>query len=154
MVFTRVHSAVLVTLAATSLASLSFAGVTIELARRSGPGVQVAVRLRDITPTPAAGYQVFLEFDQTRLSFVSGSYVTDQFGLPVVSPISASGNQVTVAAGIAPFLGNTPTSVDQDVALLNFSPVGTGCATRVRVRVGTNPPTRVTDDLISTTRAA
>ena len=121
-------------------------GVTLELQRRPGPGITVAVRLRDISPTPASGYQVFLEFDTTRMTFNSGSYVTTNFGLPVVSPISATSGQITLAAGIAPFLGNVPTTLDQDVAVLSFTPIGTGCEPRVRVRASTNPPTRVTDD--------
>lgn len=127
------------------IATAVSAGVTVALEQRAGPNLQVAVRLRDFASSQAAGYQVFLEFDTSRMSFVSGSYITTNFGLPVIAPIAASGNQLSIAAGVFPLIGQSPTSVDQDVAILEFAPIGTGCEPRIRVRASANPPTRVTD---------
>ena len=134
--------------AALALASIgcgaAIAGPTLELAQVPGPGIPIAVRLRDIAATPVAGWQAFFEFDFSHLTFVSGSYVTTQFGLPVIFPVIAQGNHIDMAAGINPFLGQSPSGADQDIAFLNFTPTGTGCLPQVRIRTN-NPPTRLTD---------
>lgn len=123
------------------------AGVTVALVERPvSSGVEVAVRLENIAPAPAAGYQIFLEFDSARLSYVSGEYVTDHFGLAVISPIASGVGTIALAAGISPFVGQVPTGADQDVAILRFARVGSGCAALVRVRTNNQPPTRVTGD--------
>ena len=127
------------------LACAAGAQPVLELAPIAGPGVTIALRLRNITATPVSGWQVFLEFDAARLTFSSGSYMTDRFGLPVIFPIAAHGNQIDLAAGINPFTGQSPTNVDQDIAYLTFAVVGTGCPAHVRVRPH-SPPTRLTDD--------
>lgn len=126
------------------LAGGALAQPILEIAPVAGPGITVAVRLRNISATPVAGWQAFLEFDPARLSFVSGTYVTTNFGLPLVSPIAAQSNHIDLAAGINPFLSQNPTNVDQDIAILTFNTVGTGCLPQVRVRTHT-PPTRLTD---------
>lgn len=119
---------------------------TIELVSPT-PGVGlVVVRARDLGTNLAAGYQVFLDFDATRVTFLSGAYVTTGFGQPVVNPIRAVGNQITLAAGINLFAGQTPTNANQDLAYLFFSSTGTACTPRVRIRPGTVPPTRFTDN--------
>lgn len=124
----------------------ALAGPTLELAQVPGPGITIAVRLREISSTPVAGWQAFVEFDPSRLAFVSGSYVTTRFGLPVIAPITAQGNQIDMAAGINPFLGQSPTGEDQDIAFLTFTPTVGGCLPQVRIRTN-NPPTRLTDAL-------
>lgn len=116
----------------------------MEIVQLPVPGTVLAIKLRDLT-TPVAGWQAFLEFDQSRLSFVTGTYVTTRFGLPVINPIAAVGNQIDLAAGLDPTLNQLPTTVNQDVAVLVFAPVGTGCQPQVRFRPGAVPPTRLTD---------
>lgn len=131
-------------LAAFTLAAPACAGPTLELAVLPGPGVRVAVRLRDIAVTPVSGWQAFLEYDPSRLTFQSGQYVATNFGLPLISPITAQSAQIDLAAGLNAFAGQTPTTVDQDIAYLNFAVTGSGCLPQVRVR-SHNPPTRLTD---------
>ena len=126
------------------LAGGALAQPVLEIVPVGGPGITVALRLRNIAATPVAGWQAFLEFDPARLSFVSGSYVTTHFGLPLVSPIAAQSNRIDLAAGINPFLSQNPTTDDQDLASVTFNVVGTGCLPQVRVRTH-NPPTRLTD---------
>lgn len=121
------------------------AAPVLELVQLPVPGTVIAVRIRNIAATPAAGWQAFVEFDPSRLTFVSGAYITTHFGLPVINPITASGANINLAAGLDPTLSQPPTNVDQDVAILVFSPVGTGCLPQVRIRPGTVPPTRLTD---------
>lgn len=120
------------------------ASSTIELRSTTSAGT-VEVRFSDLPPTGVAGYQVFLEYDPTRVSFVSGEYVSANFGLPFISPIAAANNRVSLAAGINGAFGQPPTSADQVVATLHFSFVGTGCDPRVRFRADAAPPTRLTD---------
>jgi hypothetical protein len=127
-----------------AIAGAATANPILELVPGSGPGVTITVRVRNIGPVPAAGWQAFLEFDSSRLSLVSGSYDTTHFGLPLTNPAIAHGNQIDLAAGINGFVGQQPTSADQDVAHLVFAPVGTGCMPQVRVRPS-SPPTRLTD---------
>jgi hypothetical protein len=144
MAYSRSISAFASAGASLALASLAAANPVMELAPMPGPGVTIVLRVASIGATPAAGWQAFLEFDPARLTFVSGSYITDRFALPVLSPIAASGNQINLAAGINPFLGQAPSSDDQDLAVLHFVPTGSGCLPQVRFRVN-NPPTRLTD---------
>ncbi|HMN42287.1 MAG TPA: hypothetical protein PKE29_15690, partial [Phycisphaerales bacterium] len=109
-----------------ALATSAAAGPVLELAPVPGPGLTIAVRVRDIGPVPAAGWQAFLEFDPSRLTLVSGSYITTRFGLPLLSPIAAQAGHIDLAAGINAFTGQSPTADDQDLALLQFVPTGTG----------------------------
>ncbi len=127
-----------------ALAGHAAADPVLELVPTPGPGVNITIRVRNIGPVPAAGWQAFLEFDPSRLTLVSGSYITSRFGLPLVSPITAHSSQIDVAAGINAFIGQSPSSDDQDLAVLHFVPTQTGCLPQVRVRAS-NPPTRLTD---------
>ena len=120
-------------------------GPTLELTQFPGPGSSFALSVSGLGAAQLAGYQVFLEFDATRLHFVAGAYVTNRLGLGIVNPIVTNGNQIVVAAGINQFIGQTPTNADQDLVYLSFVPVGTGCSPRVRIRTDTIPPTRLTD---------
>jgi hypothetical protein len=130
-----------------ALCSGAVADPVLELVQLPVPGMIISVRIRDISATPVAGWQAFLEFDPSRLSFVSGAYVTTNFGLPVINPISTLGNHINLAAGIDPTLSQPPTNVNQDVAILVFAPVGTGCLPQIRIRPGTVPPSRLTNIL-------
>lgn len=132
------------TLAATPASAVS---PVMELNRLPGPGLVVAVQLRDIGPVPAAGWQAFLEYDPSSVGFLAGAYVTTRFGLPVINPVTSfAGDKINLAAGIDPTLGQLPTNLDQDVAYLIFNFVGTGCRPRVRIRANV-PPTRLSDIL-------
>ena len=138
----------LVVLATISVSSsLASADPTLVLHQLPGPGINLALSVSNLGAASMAGYQVFLEFDATRVTFVAGAYVTNRLGLGLVNPITAQGNQLLVAAGINQFIGQTPTSDDQDLVYLTFAPVNTGCDPRVRIRTDTNPPTRLTDAL-------
>ncbi|MBY0311899.1 MAG: cohesin domain-containing protein [Phycisphaerales bacterium] len=134
----------LIGLAGFAAASPCSADSTLEFVRRPGPLIQISVRLSDLA-TPTAGVQAFLEFDATQVSFQSGTYNTSQFGLPVISPITASGSRITLASGINPLLGQLPITGNTEIAVLTFTSTGTGCTARVRVRPNTVPPTRITD---------
>jgi len=88
------------------------------------PGDQITVELAmaDIgtTGAEASGYQAFLSFDDSALSFVSGSYVAPQFGLHVLDPIVAVGNEIDLAAVIDLGSGQMPDSSDAVLAALTF----------------------------------
>jgi hypothetical protein len=131
-------------LGALALAAPALADPVLTLVPLPGPGVTIALRFTNIGPVPAAGWQAFLEFDASRLTFVSGAYETSHFGLPLTAPTVNNINRIDLAAGINAFLGQAPSNVDQDVAYLTFSPSGTGCLPQIRVRT-TNPPSRLTD---------
>ena len=134
-----------IALAAQSLASSAHADPTLRLRKLPGPGITIAVSLEDLASPPAAGYQVFLEFDDSHMAFVAGAYVTDRFGLGIVNPITAASGQMTLAAGVNVFTSQPPVTADSDLAYLVFQPLGTGCEPRIRMRTSANPPTRVTD---------
>ncbi len=110
-----------------------------------GDLVQVKLRMLDIPPsTPTTGFQAFLEFDDTRLSFVNAFYTPVPFGLPIISPITAVGNTLDLAAGINTFIGQPPASGNADLAVLTFevlTPCGLG-AVEFRAH---KPPTRLSD---------
>lgn len=112
-----------------------------------GQNVQVKVRMSGVPAlTPAAGFQAFLEYDSTRISFVSGAYSPTPFGLHILNPITAVGEEINLAAGINAFVGQTPSSADADLATLTFqilTPCGMGA---VDFR-SNKPPTRLTDQL-------
>jgi hypothetical protein len=125
-----------------ALAALSFAPATVvadgELAimTLSVPAVpyhcfplgsEVEVILSECClQVPVLGYQAFLAFDPDVLAFVSGQYLSfDVFGLPVV-PITVNGGEITLAAGINPWLGQQPTQQDADLARLTFQVIANG----------------------------
>jgi hypothetical protein len=112
-----------------------------------GQPVQVRLYLTDLGGNEAAGFQAFLQYDQSELNFVSGSYTAAPFGLWVLDPIAASGGLIDLAAGIDVINRQPPTSADSLLVTLNFTSVAGGCGVRsVRFRTH-NPPTRVTSPL-------
>ncbi len=138
-------------LLATSALQTCFASGTLALVYDGtgsiDPGDLVLVRLRmlSVSPaTPATGFQAFLEFDDTRLLFVNGLYTSAPFGLHIITPITAVGNTLDLAAGINPLIGQPPTSADSELAVLTFevlTPCGIG---DVEFRAH-KPPTRISD---------
>lgn len=127
------------------------ATLSIQFVGSSGPFpqgqlVQVKVRMTGIPAvTPAAGFQAFLQFDTTQLSFQNGAYTNVPFGLHLIDPISAVGNHIDLASGINAFIKQPPSSADADLAILTFqvtTPCGMGA---VKFR-SNQPPTRLTDE--------
>lgn len=97
-------------------------------------------------PEPVTGYQAFLQFDPSALSFISGSYaLPDPFGLPLVSPITASEGEISLAAGVNFLMGQSPTDVDADLATLVFEANAVNINTLVGFRPG-EPTTQFTTD--------
>jgi hypothetical protein len=141
---TRTTSTLAALGACLALASVTAADPVLELVPTAGPGQTFTLRVRNIGPTPAAGWQAFLEFDPSRLTFSSATYLTTRFGLPLISPIVAHANHIDIASGINPLIGQSPTGSDQDLAVLTFSTTGSGCLPQVRFR-SNNPPTLLTD---------
>jgi hypothetical protein len=109
------------------------------------PGDFIVITLSMTTcAQPAAGFQAFLEFDDTGLSFVHGSYVEQPFQLPVITPITADGPVVAVAAGIDVIGGELPFLGEADLVELTFESLGGGCVAPA-VFAQTDPPSRLTD---------
>ena len=71
------------------LASHAMAGPTLSLRVTGGGGtVQVTVSMSGLRGQQAAGFQAFLHYDPSQLSFVNGSYTSIPFGLAVIAPIA------------------------------------------------------------------
>ena len=91
-----------------------------QLCSRPGSTITVQLSMACLTQT-VSGYQAFLAFDPTVLTFVAGNYeLTGPFGLPLVFPITANGGSIDLAAGINVFAGQQPTSADALLATLVF----------------------------------
>jgi len=108
-----------------------------------GDSVVIRVTMSDLGAAQAAGFQAFIEFDDARMSFSSGAYTPAPFGQPVISPITASGNQIDLASGINSLGGQTPTSADAVLAELTFTALIFDCAPVIHFRMH-SPPTRLT----------
>jgi hypothetical protein len=110
-----------------------------------GEQVQIVLRMSDIPPaSPAAGFQAFLRFNSTQMTFVSGAYTPSPFGLHILNPITAAGPDINLAAGINTFTSQLPSAANADLATLTFQ-VNTSCGVGA-VEFRTNlPPTRLTD---------
>jgi hypothetical protein len=110
-----------------------------------GSPVQVRLHMSDVPVlNPAAGFQAFLQFDTTRLSFVSGTYTAVPFGLPVITPVQADGSNIDLAAGINFFAGQLPSSADATLVTLNFQ-VLTDCDLGSVVFRAHEPPTALSN---------
>jgi hypothetical protein len=85
------------------------------------PGETVTVELwqRALT-VPVRGFQAWGQFDSTAMTFSSGTYTATPYGLPVITPITASGNNIDMAAGINDFAGQLPTTADAKLVTLTF----------------------------------
>jgi hypothetical protein len=125
------------------------AKLTLEVTNPLGPVdpgqlVQVTLSMSEIGPTPAAGFQAFLEFNSNELTFINGSYTPVPFGLAVIAPVTAVGNTINLAAGINQLAGQMPSSADAPLAYLTFMSVTGGCEVlSVQFRPH-DPPTRLT----------
>jgi hypothetical protein len=81
--------------------------------------VTLSLSMSDLTK-PVVGYQAFLAFDPTALTFQSGTYQLPlPFGMPLLYPIAATpGGEIDVAAGIFP--GQPPTMSPSELVVLHF----------------------------------
>ena len=112
-----------------------------------GQNVQVKVRMTGVPViTPAAGFQAFLHFDSSRLTFVNGAYSSSPFGLFILNPIVGSGEDINLAAGINTFGGQLPSAADADLVTLTFQ-VNSECGMGAVTFRSNNPPTRLSDPL-------
>ncbi|MCZ6652142.1 MAG: cohesin domain-containing protein, partial [Planctomycetota bacterium] len=113
-------------------------------AAQIGDPVVVTLSMLNLGSNEAAGFQAFLSFDITRLTFISGSYTPEPFGLPIILPIEADGGNIDLAAVINVFGGQSPTSVDAELVQLTFEALVGGCVVSVTFREYITP-TALTD---------
>ncbi len=105
----------------------------------AGETVVITLSMADLGANEANGFQAFLRFDSTRLTYVSGAYTALPFGQHF--PIVINDEHIDLAAGVAP--GNDPTSDDAELVHLTFETKVDGCVGSVSFRVG--EPTLITD---------
>ncbi len=122
------------------LLGVDFGEVPVE----AGDFVVVTLSMQICDGTEATGFQAFLHFDSTELAFVSGAYVDDSFGQPLIWPIVADGEQIAVSAGIDMESGQPPATGYEPLALITFMSVSGGCVAPVTF-AGHDPPTRISD---------
>jgi hypothetical protein len=129
--------------ATTALTSATFAGgPTLSLEVQDGSKcvngiapvagqIFVELRMSDLEEA-AAGYQAFVQYDTSKLNFVNGKYTQSPFGLPIAVPIAEGPNGVvTLAAGIDVFGGQTPTTDDAVLAVLEFAAKAEDCSVNI-----------------------
>ncbi len=109
----------------------------------AGDPVVVTLSMLNLGDEEAAGFQAFLTFDNSRLTFVSGSYTPAPFGLPFFFPIEAVSEDIDLSAGINFIIGQVPTSEDAELVHLTFEAEVDGCISSVDFR--DDPATMITD---------
>jgi predicted outer membrane repeat protein len=102
-----------------------------------GETLTVTLSMSKLGAFPAAGFEAFISFDDSSLSFISGAYTAEPFGLHIIDPITADGGNIDMAASIDEGAGQTPTSADADLVALTFEVVGENCGMTLAFR---NPP--------------
>lgn len=112
---------------------------------QAGEQMTVLIRLIDLGADEAAGFQAFVEIDESRLTLVGGIYPDDPFGLPIIDPIANDGGLIALSSGIDRFAGQEPTSSDGIVAELTFD-VAAGVGPPAIGFVNHLPPNRISDD--------
>lgn len=118
----------------------------IDACAQPGESIQVVLSMHCIAE-PVRGYQAFLVFDPSILTFGSGLYfVPTPFGLPVITPIAAVGGDIDVAAGIDDVAGQPQAVGSADLVLLDFVAGPLEGATTIGFRIN-DPPTRFSDAL-------
>lgn len=149
----RTFGRLAVTIAAalvTVVSARAGAPLTLELAGPPGPYltgelVTVTLTMMNLGPTPAAGFQAFLEFNAAKLDFQGAVYTREPFGLAIIDPVVASGNTLDLAAGIDQLAGQTPTLADSPLVALVFEALQDGCGAQDVAFRPHDPPTRLTD---------
>ncbi len=110
------------------------------------PGDPIAISIgQACIPGALRGFQAFVQFDPSRLNFVSGSYDPGgPYSLPIIFPITANGGNVDLAAGIDDPAGQQPTTLSGPLATLNFTAGNTDGFTQVTFR-SSDPPSCYSD---------
>ncbi len=109
-----------------------------------GENLDVLITMSGLNQAEAAGFQAFLSFDSSELVFLGGSYLPEPFGLGILDPIVANGQEIDLAAGINVILGQPPTTQDAPVATLTFQATVEICLPDITFR-NEMPPTQITD---------
>ena len=109
-----------------------------------GDVVVIGMTMSNLGKAETVGCQAFLEFDSSELTFIEGEYTDEPFGLPIIDPIIADGEEIDLASGIDVKNGQKPTSEDATLALLTFEVLEGGCISSLQFR-DHDPPTRLTD---------
>lgn len=112
------------------------------------PGDPVAWTLSQAcVPGYLRGYQAFLAFDATRLVFDTGAYALPvPYGLPIITPIAASGGTIDLSAGINDGLGQSPNSSSAQLATLSFTAGLNEGFAQLTFRAN-DPPSRFSDSI-------
>lgn len=145
-----IFSGLLVALSVVSGSALGNPTLRLKVVGPAGPfppgeTVTVAVSMSDLGANQAAGFQAFLRFDTQALLFREGHYTAAPFGVPIIFPIAADGENIDLASGINVFIGQGPTSADSTLAFLQFDVLQHTCLlSDVEFRPH-DPPSRITD---------
>ncbi len=111
---------------------------------RPGETVTVELHQRDLDQL-VRGFQAFIRFDSGAMTFTSGTYTASPYGLPLILPIAADGDDINLAAGISDSAGQPPTMDDALLATFTFTAGSTEGPTTVAFRAH-DPPTRFSDE--------
>ena len=109
------------------------------------PGDEVTVELRMLACELVAGFQAFISFDTSELSFVSGSYTDVPFGQPIIDPIAAVGGDINLASGIDQTIGQMPVDGEHSLVTLVFTAEDSFCLPSGLAFRDNVPPTRLSD---------
>ena len=137
--------------AAGALISAQFAHATeLEIRYEGAPGpfaigatVTVSVWMTELT-APAAGFQAFLSYDDSELTFISGGYTPVPFGWPIITPVNPVAGTIDLASGLDLVNGQTPTTSDSRLATLTFLVNEAICEPSIAFRPS-DPPSRITN---------
>jgi hypothetical protein len=118
---------------------------------KSGDTVTATLSMSGLSGCGAAGFQAFLSYDTSHLTWVSTTYTASPFGTPLLSGTPSGGN-IDVAAGITPG-SQSPSSADAVLVTFVFTAGGSdNCSLSnafIFRNTGSNPPnppTRLTDN--------
>jgi hypothetical protein len=110
--------------------------------RRFVPGDVIEIELHQSgLDQPVRGFQAFLQFDETRMTYLQTIFEPSPFGLMLAN--SASGGAIDLAAGVNSFIGQTPTNGSALLARIQFVAGSTEGPVQVSFRPHT-PATRFT----------
>ncbi len=114
-----------------------------------GDTVTATVSMKDLG-ADAAGFQAFLDYDDSVLTFTGWSYTAVPFGLPVLdtlATVNPNPGELNLASGIDQLNGQVPSSADAALVELTFTVSGPDDCAAADLLTFRNhaPPTRLTD---------
>ncbi len=120
-----------------------------------GEQVQVLVRMENLgssglSGNAASGFQAFLAYNSSKLSFVSATYPAAPFGLHIITgaSLNPSAGEIDLAAGIDQSGGQSPTTADATVATVTLQALSVvDCLGEAVTFRSHTPATAVTDIL-------